>query len=142
MSSPWDTGAPEAPDDGAAGEAGGWPEVDGGEERARELAGAGEAAEAGDHVGAGARVDDEAGAFDEAGAGELADGADAVDGEVLDAAEAALDAVAAALERLADGTYGTCGTCGRALEDDVLAVDPTADRCPEHLPWPRASVTQ
>lgn len=60
--------------------------------------------------------------------------AESLDEGALDMAEAALDAVAAALDRLADGTYGTCGICGRTIDDDVLAADPTADRCPAHLP--------
>lgn len=59
---------------------------------------------------------------------------DVVDVSVLDTIEVALADVGAALERLSDGRYGSCETCDRTIDDDVLRADPTARRCPEHLP--------
>jgi RNA polymerase-binding transcription factor DksA len=59
-----------------------------------------------------------------------------VDEAELDAVETALAAVGSALDRLADGTYGACEICNRPVADEVLAADPTASRCPEHLPLP------
>jgi RNA polymerase-binding transcription factor DksA len=58
------------------------------------------------------------------------------DGDVEDvaAAEAELDAVEHALERLDDGSYGACEVCGTRLDDAQLAGDPTARHCPAHLP--------
>lgn len=52
----------------------------------------------------------------------------------LDAVTADLAAVEAALERLDQGSYGRCGACASAIDDDVLAVDPTATTCAAHLP--------
>jgi DnaK suppressor protein len=54
--------------------------------------------------------------------------------EDLAAAEAELDAVEHALERLDDGSYGSCEVCGDALDDAHLAGDPTARYCAGHLP--------
>ena len=54
--------------------------------------------------------------------------------EDLAAAEAELDAVEHALERLDDGSYGSCEVCGTALDDAQLAGDPTARYCSGHLP--------
>jgi DnaK suppressor protein len=54
--------------------------------------------------------------------------------EDLAAAEAELDAVEHALQRLDDGTYGSCEVCGGALDDAHLADDPTARFCAGHLP--------
>ena len=54
--------------------------------------------------------------------------------EDLAAAEAELDAVERALERLDDGTYGSCEVCASALDDARLAADPTARCCAAHLP--------
>ncbi len=44
-----------------------------------------------------------------------------------------LDAVDAALARLADHTYGTCEACGAPIDDVRLADDPTARTCERHL---------
>jgi hypothetical protein len=52
----------------------------------------------------------------------------------LDAVTADLAAVEAALERLDQGSYGRCGACASAIDDDVLAADPTATTCAAHLP--------
>jgi DnaK suppressor protein len=52
----------------------------------------------------------------------------------LDAVTADLAAVEAALERLDQGSYGRCGACDSAIDDDVLAADPTATTCAAHLP--------
>ena len=54
--------------------------------------------------------------------------------EDLAAAEAELDAVEHALQRLDDGSYGSCEVCGNALDDAQLAADPTARFCSAHLP--------
>ena len=54
--------------------------------------------------------------------------------EDLAAAEAELDAVEHALERLDDGSYGSCEVCGTPLDDAQLAGDPTARFCSAHLP--------
>lgn len=53
------------------------------------------------------------------------DRGDAVD---LDAIEATLNAVEAALGRLADGTYRSDEVTGQPIPDEVLAADPTARR--------------
>ncbi|MFN0090383.1 MAG: hypothetical protein ACKVWR_08980 [Acidimicrobiales bacterium] len=50
----------------------------------------------------------------------------------LDRAEAELAAIAAALGRLDDGTYGLCRQCGRRLAEETVAADPLAGSCPEH----------
>lgn len=48
----------------------------------------------------------------------------------LDEIAAGLDAVAAALERLDDGSYGIDHVTGQPIADTVLAADPTATRTP------------
>nr|WP_277209245.1 TraR/DksA C4-type zinc finger protein [Isoptericola croceus] len=50
------------------------------------------------------------------------------------AAEAAVerDALLAALDRLAAGTYGVCEVCGRAIPAGRLEARPAATRCVEH----------
>jgi DnaK suppressor protein len=40
-----------------------------------------------------------------------------------------LEAVAAALGRLADGTFGTCARCGEAIPVARLRAEPTAQTC-------------
>jgi DnaK suppressor protein len=40
-----------------------------------------------------------------------------------------LDAVTAALQRLASGDYGRCGDCGAGIPFDRLKVEPWAERC-------------
>lgn len=40
-----------------------------------------------------------------------------------------LDAVAAALQRLADGSYGICGDCSAEIPFDRLKAEPWALRC-------------
>lgn len=40
-----------------------------------------------------------------------------------------LDAVTAALQRLARGEYGQCGDCGTTIPFDRLKVEPWAERC-------------
>lgn len=42
---------------------------------------------------------------------------------------AELEAVAAALARLANGTYGACATCGKPIDAARLAALPTSTRC-------------
>ena len=44
-------------------------------------------------------------------------------------AEQHLADVEAALERVADGTYGTCAVCGRPIPDGRLEARPTARTC-------------
>jgi len=48
----------------------------------------------------------------------------------LDKIAAGLDAVAAALQRLDDGSYGIDHVTGQPIDDAVLAADPTATRMP------------
>ncbi len=48
----------------------------------------------------------------------------------LDEIAAGLDAVAAALQRLDDGSYGVDHVTGQPIDDAVLAADPTATRAP------------
>ena len=48
----------------------------------------------------------------------------------LDEIAAGLDAVAAALQRLDDGSYGIDHVTGQPIDDAVLAADPTATRTP------------
>ena len=43
--------------------------------------------------------------------------------------EATRDRIAAALERMAEGTYGTCESCGRPIDPRRLAVAPESVRC-------------
>lgn len=50
----------------------------------------------------------------------------------LDRIEAELTGVERALTRLDDATYGICEQCGARLDDELLAVDPLAVRCPDH----------
>ena len=40
-----------------------------------------------------------------------------------------LDEIAAARQRLADGTYGVCATCGRTIPTGRLEARPTARTC-------------
>lgn len=51
---------------------------------------------------------------------------------LLDAVAHVLDGVDRALAQLADGCYGRCSECGAPIGDDVLAADPTAQRCEDH----------
>lgn len=60
------------------------------------------------------------------------DGSGAPDPAVLDAIQADLDAVDAALLTLDAGTYGTCATCGAPIPDEALAADPTRTACAAH----------
>ncbi|WP_375485325.1 TraR/DksA family transcriptional regulator [uncultured Jatrophihabitans sp.] len=50
----------------------------------------------------------------------------------LRAAEAALAEVDAAVERVADGTYGRCVTCGRPIGDARLEARPATPYCIDH----------
>jgi len=50
----------------------------------------------------------------------------------LDRVEAELVGVEQALSRLDDATYGTCRGCGVRLDDELLAAEPLALRCPDH----------
>jgi len=52
--------------------------------------------------------------------------------EALTRAEATLDAVDAALGRLADGSYGTCATCGAPIAEDRLEAEPATASCGTH----------
>ncbi|MEL7977637.1 TraR/DksA C4-type zinc finger protein [Isoptericola sp. F-RaC21] len=47
-------------------------------------------------------------------------------------AERERDELLAALDRVADGTYGVCEVCGRPIPDARLEVRPAATRCVEH----------
>jgi DnaK suppressor protein len=52
--------------------------------------------------------------------------------DVLQEAEGMLDAVDAALFRLADGSYGTCARCGASIGEHRLSMVPTTDLCAAH----------
>jgi DnaK suppressor protein len=40
-----------------------------------------------------------------------------------------LEEIDAALDRIAEGTYGSCGQCGRAIPIERLELRPYADNC-------------
>lgn len=44
-------------------------------------------------------------------------------------AEAHLEEIAAALERVADGSYGICAVCGNPIDPDRLEARPVARTC-------------
>ena len=48
-------------------------------------------------------------------------------------AEATLNDVERALERLEQGTYAQCEVCGGDIDAAALASSPTVRRCPAHL---------
>ena len=48
-----------------------------------------------------------------------------------------LGEVEAALQRVAEGTYGTCEVCGRPIDPARLEARPTARTCVEHAPAAR-----
>ena len=50
-------------------------------------------------------------------------------GALVQQAEAHLDEIDAALERIDDGTYGVCAVCGRPIPAARLNVRPTATTC-------------
>ena len=50
-------------------------------------------------------------------------------GSLVRSAELHLEAVEAALERVAAGSYGTCTVCGRPIPPERLEVRPTARTC-------------
>jgi RNA polymerase-binding transcription factor DksA len=50
-------------------------------------------------------------------------------GSLVRSAELHLEAVDAALGRVADGTYGVCAVCGRPIAPERLEVRPTARTC-------------
>jgi RNA polymerase-binding transcription factor DksA len=50
-------------------------------------------------------------------------------GALVQQAEQHLAEIEAALERLADGTYGVCTVCGRPIPAGRLEVRPTATTC-------------
>ena len=52
--------------------------------------------------------------------------------QILGVAEGMLDEVDAALDRLADGSYGVCVTCGERIADERLAESPTTRTCGRH----------
>jgi hypothetical protein len=41
--------------------------------------------------------------------------------------------VIAALDRLADDTFGRCDVCGVQISDRRLRIAPASSRCPDHL---------
>ena len=45
--------------------------------------------------------------------------------------------IAAAVQRLDDGTYGVCEVCGDAIPAERLEARPTARTCVTHAPRPR-----
>jgi DnaK suppressor protein len=48
---------------------------------------------------------------------------------LIDQAREHLDAIDAALQRVADGTYAICESCGQPIAPERLAARPTATRC-------------
>ena len=69
------------------------------------------------------------------GGTELADDQELLaDVQRLQVIAADLADVEVALDRLAEGSYGTCEACGQTIDDADLARQPTARRCPDHLP--------
>jgi RNA polymerase-binding transcription factor DksA len=50
-------------------------------------------------------------------------------GALIDQAERHVDAVRAALDRVAGGRYGTCERCGRSIPSERLEARPTARTC-------------
>lgn len=52
---------------------------------------------------------------------------------LISQAQEHLAEVAAAVERLADGTYGVCTTCHEPIDPARLAARPTARTCVEHV---------
>ncbi|MDC5697612.1 TraR/DksA C4-type zinc finger protein [Intrasporangium calvum] len=51
---------------------------------------------------------------------------------LIDQAEQHLVDIDAALDRLAEGTYGKCVVCGREIPEERLEARPTARTCVEH----------
>lgn len=51
---------------------------------------------------------------------------------LIDQAEQHLVDIDAALDRLAEGTYGKCVVCGRKIPEERLEARPTARTCVEH----------
>jgi DnaK suppressor protein len=52
-----------------------------------------------------------------------------LDGGLEENADHLLDEIQAALERIANGTYGLCVTCGKAIAPERLEAVPYAARC-------------
>lgn len=57
---------------------------------------------------------------------------DSIDLDLIDAVDADLSAVEAALSSLDDGTYGSCAVCRSAIAADLLASDPVRRTCLAH----------
>ena len=69
-----------------------------------------------------------------ASAQEVASGPDLVQSaELLDGLGADLDAVEAALARLASEDAGKCELCGAEIDLDLLRADPLSNRCGSHV---------
>ncbi|MGO4146465.1 TraR/DksA family transcriptional regulator [Paenarthrobacter sp. YAF11_1] len=51
---------------------------------------------------------------------------------LLDQSRAGLEAINAALGRIAQGSYGTCQVCGAAIPEDRLEARPWTPFCVEH----------
>jgi len=56
--------------------------------------------------------------------------------EALDAADADLRAVEAALARIDAGAYGRCAVCNATITAESLAADPLTRTCTQHEPEP------
>lgn len=54
-------------------------------------------------------------------------------GAVTDQVRNHLSEIDAALERVADGTFGVCGVCRQAIDPERLEVRPTARQCVTHV---------
>lgn len=55
-----------------------------------------------------------------------------VDATLLRSAEQGLEEVAAARERLREGTYGHCQVCEQPIPDERLEAQPTTRHCVQH----------
>jgi len=63
--------------------------------------------------------------------------------DLLSQAEADVESLEEALERVSAGTYGTCATCGRPVAAERLAAHPTTSVCVAcaQAGWPRVRPT-
>ena len=63
--------------------------------------------------------------------------------DLLSQAEADIESLEKALDRLATGSYGTCATCGRPVAPERLAAHPTTPVCVAcaQVGWPRMRPT-
>jgi RNA polymerase-binding transcription factor DksA len=96
-----------------------------------------EIAELGEFAGLGSSPRDASGEIDDVGQHPADAGSDTTEREVnlglLDDAETVLAEIAAARQRLADGSYGRCQTCDQVIAEERLRALPWARRCTAHV---------